>query len=134
MIKNKNIRTIVIALLICWVTDFIYPVFQTILSFGFGIEFYKPLTAYVFWGYSPLIFAGLYIGLSKAQNKLITGMIVGFTFVFIYPLYPYLLNREKYIGLSMSGFIYRLIKWTAICALGAWSTHNIVKLLKTKET
>ena len=78
MIKRDNFWVIIIGLLI---SSSIYILIPYILEFIFNYSFEKhfryPAVLYVQKWYLAVILSGIYIGISKANYKIINGIIVG---------------------------------------------------------
>jgi len=121
---NINIRIVTIAFLICFITDLIYPIIQTLLVFSFGIELTQPLATFIFWGHSPLIFAGIFISLSKNGNKFIHCFIISLFFK------VYIVLMYWHFPILVSVFLYRLVESIMFCAISAWASYSINVMIK----
>lgn len=121
---NINIRIITIAFSICFITDWICPIIQTLLTFSFNIELTKPLAALIFWGHSPLIFAGIFISLSKNGNKFIHCFIISILFTI------YIVLMYWHFPIRVSVFLYRLVENILICIISAWISYSINIMIK----
>jgi hypothetical protein len=91
-----------------------------------------PLTAYLFWGYLPMIVSGIYIGFAKVREKIIIGALVGGLFYLIlwlisdilmpHPRFDHSFNPLSLgLGLVRNGFV---------CSIVAWLTHTVLKRRK----
>jgi hypothetical protein len=130
--KRIEPRIVVIGLLISLGVDCLIPLVHTILDFLIRTNLRYPLTHYLLWGHLGVVLSGIYIGLSKANNKIINGIIVGMLYYIISILFIGIVtNRHLWEGLFPFG--YAFIKSGFICAAVAWGTYRIKIWLKTRK-
>jgi hypothetical protein len=128
--KSIDFRSVVIGLFISLGMECLIPLVHTILDFVIRTNLRYPLTHYLLWGHLGVVLSGVYIGLSKAHNKVINGMIVGMLYYVISTLFIGIVtNRHLWEGLFPLG--YAFIKRGFICAAVSWGTFRINTWLKT---
>jgi hypothetical protein len=76
----NDIKTTIIAILICILTIPLISLFHTILDFSTKIQLNAPLSSYILLGFSPQIVGGFYIATQKIKKKVWVCLIVGFTY------------------------------------------------------
>jgi hypothetical protein len=122
--KRIHFRTVIFGLLISWGVEALVPLIHTILDFVVSINLRYPLTHYLLWGYLAVVLSGIYIGFSKATNKVINGMVVGIFYYIGLSLFIGLVT-DHHLGMNLLSFGYALLKRGFICALAAWSSYRI---------
>ena len=133
--NKTNIKTIIIGVLIALGSFYLITFIETILNFTMGISFKKPLSEYLLWGYSPIIFSGVYVGFSKATKKIIIGIIIGLLFRLLLWLMLDVLIPDPYFDhtFKLSSFSFGVARHALLCALLAWSSHQLIQKMKQKE-
>lgn len=127
--KTLSIRTTFVALLLAVGISYLIPFVHTLLDLLTGIRLPRPLTAYILWGYSPVIVAGIYIGFSGVRGRVLNGVLAGALFYLIVWLTSNVLIPSPYfhhlfkplsfgLGLVRNGFV---------CSIVAWLTYTVVK-------
>lgn len=128
--KKIHFRTIIIGLLISWGVEVLIPLIHTILDFVIRTNLRYPLMHYLLWGYLAVVVSGIYIGFSRADNKVINGIVVGIVYYVTYNLFTGILtNRHLWEGLFSFG--YAFLKRGFICAVAAWGAYRIKVWLRT---
>lgn len=127
--KKIHFRTIIIGLVISWGVECFIPLIHTILDFIMRINLNYPLTHYLLWGYLPVVLSGIYVGLSKTNNRIINGIIVGMFYYVAYSLFIAVFTNRLWEGLFSFG--YTFLKHGFICAVVAWGTHRVKGWLET---
>ena len=129
--KREHLRTILIGILIAWGVEFLIPLTQTVLDFGAGIQFRYPLTHYLLWGYLPVVFSGVYVGLAKPDKKVINGVVVG---LFYYAALTFCMGlfRNRLLPGGILSFGYSCLIRGIICAVVSWATNKIKQLVNEK--
>ncbi len=126
--NTLNFKTIFIGLFLAVISSLLIAFGHTLLDMFTQIKLKMPLTAYLFWGYLPMIVSGIYIGLSRARQKVLIGACVGALFYFflsamriLIPI-PYFSHSFKpfpfFLGLVRNG---------VICSIAAWLTYTVFK-------
>jgi len=130
--KRIHFRTVIVGLLISWGVEALIPLIQTILDFVIRTNLRYPLTHYLLWGYLAVVLSGIYVGFSKANNKVINGIVVGIFYYIVLSLFTGLITG-RHLWSDLLSFGYALLKRGFICAIVAWGSHRIrVLLLKFK--
>ena len=128
--KKIHLGTIFIGLLISWGVEVLIPFVHTILDFIMKTSLSHPLRYYLLWGYLAVVLSGIYVGLSKANYKIINGAVVGMVYYITFALFiRILLNRNLSEGLLSFG--YAFLKHGFICAVAAWGTYRVKVWLRT---
>jgi hypothetical protein len=131
--KKPNLRTVIIGLLISWSTEIFIPFIQTMLDFTIRPNLRYPLTHYLLWGYLPVVLSGIYVGLSKTNNKIINGFLVGVFYYVIFSLFVgIVINRH--FGDSFFLFGYAILMRGIICGAVAWSAYKVRVRLNDKKS
>ncbi len=127
--RALNIRTILIGLLLALGSFHLIVFVQTLLELFAQIRLNKPLNAYIFWGYFPMIISGIYIGFSRAREKLLVGGLTGALFYLISWLITDILIRSPYFDHSFKtlSFGLALVRNGFVCSILAWLTHVVLK-------
>lgn len=95
--ESRDLKIIIIGTVISLIVNPFITFIHTFIGFFSTIEFDIPLTGYFLYGYSPLAIAGIYIGITRSNKKIITSILVGL----LYSLSRILYNN---IFIDMSDF------------------------------
>jgi hypothetical protein len=127
--KNANFKIIFVALLLALGTFYLVAFIHTLLDFLTQIRLKKPLSAYLLWGYLPMVLSGIYIGLSRAREKVLIGASVGALFYFILWLISDILIPAPHFDHSFKPFSFGLglVRNGFVCSIVAWLTHTVLK-------
>jgi len=79
--NNRTLKVLIVAISLSWITDYLIAAIHTSLSFIPGFELDAPLSAYLVYGYTPLIVAGVYIGFSNTASKIQIGLLVAISYI-----------------------------------------------------
>jgi hypothetical protein len=126
--KALNLRTIFLGLLLAQGSFYFIAFVHTLLDMFTQIRLSKLLIAYVLWGYPPIIVSGIYIGYSRARQKILVGACVGALFYFILSSMRILIPAP-YFDHSFKPlyFILGLVRNGFVCSIVAWLTHTVLK-------
>ena len=132
--KQINLKIVIIGILIsCGVNILILPFIQTILGLATSIHFDQPLSHYLLWGYFPSVIAGVYIGFSKAKNKILNGALVGILYLPTWYLFIEIAMPSKYFDFDLLSFVYGLLRYGFACAIVSWCSYKIILWLSSKK-
>ena len=100
---------------------------HTLLDMFTQIRLKKPLSAYLLWGYSPMIVSGIYIGFSRVREKVLNGALVGALFYFILWLISDVLIPAPRFDHSFKplSFGLGLVRNGFVCSIVAWLTYTV---------
>jgi len=123
-----NFKTIFTGLFLAVISSLLIVFGHTLLDMFTQINLKMPLTAYLFWGYLPMIVSGIYIGLSRARQKVLIGACVGALFFFILSVMR-ILKPIPYFPYSFKplSFFLGLVRNGVICSIAAWLTYTVFK-------
>ena len=133
MIARIDIRLILIASLIAvLISIFVFPFLQTLLDSFTDIELDRPVSAYLLWGYFPLLLSGFYVGFFAKSSVIVNGVLVGLLYSFILDLLYIIFFRDM-ADFSLMSKIYGPVRDGILCSLIAWVTFKISQVLKKKK-
>ena len=115
--KTLSIRTIFVALLLAVGISYLIPFVHTLLDLLTGIRLPRPLTAYILWGYSPVIVAGIYIDFSGVRGRVLNGVLAGALFYLIVWLTSNVLIPSPYFIIHLNLYLLAL----DLCAMGLYA-------------
>jgi hypothetical protein len=127
--KTLSIRTIFVALLLALGISYLIPFVHTLLDLLTQIRLQKPLTAYILWGYSPVIASGIYIAFSGVRAKVLNGVLAGSLFYSISWFISHVLMPSPYFDHSFKPLTFGLglVRNGFVCSVVAWLTHTFLK-------
>ncbi len=127
--KSLSFRIIIVGFLLATGIFYLITFMHTLLEMLTQIRLKKPLSAYILWGYFPMIVSGIYIGFSRVREKVINGVIAGVLFYFVLWLISDVLAPSPYFDHSFKplSFALGLVRNGFICAIVAWLTHTVLK-------
>ncbi len=127
--KYLNFRTIIVGLLLALVSSHLIIFTHTLLDMLTQIRLKIPLTAYLFWGYLPMIVSGIYIGFSRTREKVLIGALVGGLFYLILWLISDILMPLPRFDHSFKplSFGLGLVRNGFACSIVAWLTCTVLK-------
>lgn len=109
---------------------FIVPFIQTSLELFSNITIDAPLGAYLLWGYSPILLAGIFSGIFFKKNVFINGLLTGALFNIYFKSYYLLFIENSEINLTNG--MYSLVRDSFMCGLVAIATFFIFARFNTK--
>jgi hypothetical protein len=127
--KALNFRTIFVALFLALLCSHLIVFLHTLLDMLTQIRLKIPLTAYLFWGYLPMIVSGIYIGVSRTKKTVLIGALVGGLFYVILWFISHIwmpLPRFDHSFKPLS-FGFGLVGTGFVCSIVAWLTHTVLK-------
>jgi hypothetical protein len=129
-----DLKTIAIGLLLSLsVGIFFLPLVDTIIVFATAIRLDAPLSYYLLRGHFPLVLAAIYVGLSRTESKIVTGVLVGISYAIARDLYGLLFPEISYDSRNWVSFIYAPLRDGLICAVASWFLFQVVRLSKRKK-
>lgn len=132
-----NLKVIIIGILIsCVLLDMlVYPLGHMILGLLGKIDFTPPVIFYIVWSHSSIFISGIYIGLSKARNKLLIGVIVGLLYLPMRDLLAVILIKSRQFDFNLIQYAYGLSKYGLVCTIGSWlSSKGILLIRRWKDS
>jgi hypothetical protein len=125
--KTPSIRTIFVSLLVALGIFYLVAFVHTLLDFFTHIRLNKPLSAYLFWGYLPMIASGMYIAFSRVRGKLLCGALVGALFYVIQFIVTDVLIRAPHFDHSFKplSFGLGLVCNGCVCSFVVWLTDTL---------
>jgi hypothetical protein len=127
--KTLSIRTIFVALLLALGISYLIPFVHTLLDLLTQIRLQKPLTAYILWGYCPVIVAGIYIGFSRETEKLLNGAFAGALFYLVVWFISHVLIPAPGFHHSFKplSFGLGLVRNGFLCSIVAWLSYAVFR-------
>ncbi len=126
--NTVNLKTIFVALFLAVISAHLIVFGHTLLDMLTQTKLKMPLTAYLFLGYLPMIISGIYIGLSRARQKVLIGACVGALFYFTSSLMRILIPipyfHHSFRPLS---FLLGLVRNGLVCSVATWLTYAVFK-------
>lgn len=131
--KSLNLRIIFLGLLMALGIFYFIPFVHTLLTMFTQIKLNKPLIAYLLWGYLPIIVSGIYIGYSRAGEKVLIGACVGALFYFTSSLIGTLIPAPHFDhSFKPLSFGFGLVRNGIVCSIVAWLTFAVCKKRRRK--
>jgi hypothetical protein len=127
--KALSFRTIFLGLLLALGSFYFIAFVHNLLDMFTQIRLKKPLSAYILWGYFPMIVSGIYIGFSRVREKVLNGALAGALFYFVLWLISDVLIPAPHFNHSFKPFSFGLglVSNGFVCSIVAWLTHTILK-------
>jgi len=127
--NTVNFKTIFVGLFLAVISSHLIVFGHTVLDMLTQTKLKMPLTAYLFWGYLPMIVSGMYVGFSTAKGKVLIAALVGGLFYSVLWLISSvsILSSRFDHSLNPVSFALGLVRNGFVCSVAAWVTHTVLK-------